>query len=153
VLHGRAARASAAEVRAARLAAGGAGDRCRDGVGRRRDSTGAKACQNGGWQNLVGANSSAFRNQGDCAAYAAQGGTLTAKSASQVSCESYGGTFSTDPASSYFDNPLATFLWSCNRGDLTFPNDAYLAAHCFHDDGGAFAWETVAAPWYLTCYA
>jgi len=112
----------------------------------------AEACQNGGWQNLVGANAAAFKNQGECVAYAAQGGTLSPKSASQVLCESYGGTFSSDPASSYFDNPLAAFIWSCNRGDLSFPNDDYLASDCFHD-GGAFAWETVAAPWYFTCYS
>ena len=116
------------------------------------NSTGATACQNGGWHNLVGANASAFKNQGDCASYAAQGGPLSPKTASQTLCESYGGTFSTDPASSYFDNPLATFVWSCNHGDMTFPNDAYQASDCFHD-GGVFAWETIAAPWYFTCYS
>jgi hypothetical protein len=87
------------------------------------NSPGASACQGGGWRNLVGVSSSAFRNQGECASYAAHGGTLSPKSASQALCETYGGTFSTDPASSYFDNPLAAFVWSCNGGDLTFPND------------------------------
>jgi hypothetical protein len=117
------------------------------------NSASADACHNGGWQALVGAYAAAFANQGDCVSYAAKGGTLSPKSASQVLCESYGGTFSTDPASSYFDNQLAAVIWSCNRADLTFPNDAYLAADCFHYDGGAFAWETIAAPWYFTCYS
>src|SRR5262245_17957783 len=67
------------------------------------NSANAEACRNGGWQTLVGAQAAAFKNQGDCIAYAAQGGTLSPKSASQVLCESYGGTFSTDPASSHFD--------------------------------------------------
>src|SRR5262249_24314357 len=117
------------------------------------NSASAQACQNGGWKNFVGAHAASFQNQGDCISYAAQGGTLSPQSASQGLCESHGRTVSTHPASSYFDNPLATRIWSCNRGDLTFPNDAYLGADCFHNDGGAFAWETVAAPWYFTCYA
>ena len=37
-------------------------------------------------------------------------------SASQIVCESYGGTFSTDPQSSYLDDPLATVVWSCTSG-------------------------------------
>jgi hypothetical protein len=117
------------------------------------NSGNAQACRNGGWQNVVGPYAAAFRSQGDCISYVGQGGTLSPKSASQVLCESYGGTFSTDPTSSYFDNPLAVAIWTCNRGDLTSPNDAYLAADCFHNEGGAFAWETNSAPWYFTCYS
>ena len=115
------------------------------------NSSNAAACWHGGWQSLVGAHSTAFASQGDCVSYATQGGTLSPKSASQVLCESYGGTFSTDPASSHFDNPLAGVIWTCNGGNLVEPNDAYLATDCFRD-GGAFAWETVADPWYFTCY-
>ena len=55
-------------------------------------------------------------------------------------------------ALSLFANPAATVVWSCNGGDLTFPNDAFLASDCFHD-GGAYAWETLTAPWYFTCYS
>jgi hypothetical protein len=115
------------------------------------NSDSAKACQNGGWQNLVGANAAAFGSQGDCVSYVSHGGSLSPKTASQVRCESYGGSFSTDPASSHFDNPAASPIWSCNGADLTFANDAWLANDCFHD-GGAYAWGTVAAPWYFTCY-
>src|SRR5262249_34178680 len=115
-------------------------------------SAGVDACRNGGWRNVVGANAASFKNQGECMAFVVQGGTPSPKSASQLVCESYGGTFSTDPASSYFDNPLANVIFTCNGGDMTEPNDAYVAASCFHNDHGAYAWETVAAPWYFTCY-
>jgi hypothetical protein len=39
---------------------------------------GAHTCQDGGWQDWVRADQTPFKNEGDCASYAAQGGTLTA---------------------------------------------------------------------------
>ena len=41
------------------------------------NSANAKLCQKDGWRNWVQADGSAFKNQGDCVSYAAQGGTLT----------------------------------------------------------------------------
>jgi hypothetical protein len=41
------------------------------------NSANAKACQKGGWQNLVRDDGTAFANQGECVSYGAQGGTLT----------------------------------------------------------------------------
>jgi hypothetical protein len=36
----------------------------------------AKKCQKGGWQHLYRSDGTAFKNQGDCVSYAAQGGAL-----------------------------------------------------------------------------
>jgi hypothetical protein len=44
------------------------------------NSDAAKACQQGGWQNLVRQDGTGFKNTGDCVSYAAQGGVPTAKS-------------------------------------------------------------------------
>jgi hypothetical protein len=41
------------------------------------NSANAKACQKGGWQNLVRADQTPFANQGECVSYGAQGGPLT----------------------------------------------------------------------------
>jgi hypothetical protein len=43
------------------------------------NSDNAKACQQGGWQNLVRQDGTGFTNTGDCVSYAAQGGVLTPK--------------------------------------------------------------------------
>ena len=73
------------------------------------NSANAKKCQKTGWQNWVRADQTPFASETACTSYAAKGGTLTVpappKSASQILCESYGGTFgaSTDTA-----------LWTCN---------------------------------------
>jgi len=40
------------------------------------NSDAAKACQQGGWENLVRQDATAFTNTGDCVSYAAQGGAL-----------------------------------------------------------------------------
>lgn len=40
------------------------------------NSDAAKACQMGGWQNLMRQDGSGFKNEGDCVSYAAQGGAL-----------------------------------------------------------------------------
>src|SRR5262245_33560435 len=102
-------------------------------------SADADACRNGGWHDLVGDYAGAFKNQGDCVTFVGRGGTPSPKSASQLTCESYGGTFSTDPATSHFDNPLAGVIWTCNGGDLTEPNDAYVFASCVYHEHGAYA--------------
>src|SRR5262245_63776288 len=73
------------------------------GNGNGGNSDAAKACQKGGWKNWVRADHTAFKNQGDCVSYAAQGGTLTPpKTQSQLDCESFGGTFSIGPSPNYF---------------------------------------------------
>jgi hypothetical protein len=43
------------------------------------NSDAAKACQQGGWQNLAREDGTEFENTGDCVSYAAQGGTLEPK--------------------------------------------------------------------------
>ena len=41
------------------------------------NSAAAKACEEGGYRNYTRSDSTAFRNEGQCTKYAAQGGTLT----------------------------------------------------------------------------
>jgi hypothetical protein len=53
------------------------------------NSDAAKACQNGGWQNLVRQDGTGFSNQGDCVSYAAQGGVLKAKSTCTTGSENF----------------------------------------------------------------
>ena len=67
----------------------------------------AKAsCKNNGWKTLVRADQTTFKNQGDCVSYAAQGGTpAPPKSASQLACESVGGTFAVG---------TGNLVWTCN---------------------------------------
>ena len=69
------------------------------------NSEAAKACQKDGWKNLMRADGSAFKNEGDCVSYAATGETLTTKPQEQRDCESFGGTFV--PGGGHG-------LWSCN---------------------------------------
>ena len=45
------------------------------------NSDNAKACQQGGWQDLIRQDGSGFKNTGDCVSYAAQGGALNTKPA------------------------------------------------------------------------
>ena len=53
------------------------------------NSDAAKACQKGGWQNLVREDGSVFKNTGDCVSYAAQGGTLKPKSTCVAGSENF----------------------------------------------------------------
>jgi hypothetical protein len=54
----------------------------------------------------VRTDQTAFKNEGDCVSYVVKGGTLTLKTAQQLHCESFGGTFVAGPASE-------SVLWSC----------------------------------------
>jgi hypothetical protein len=53
------------------------------------NSAAAKACQKGGWKNLVRSDGSLFKNQGDCVSYAAQGGTLKPKPTCTAGSENF----------------------------------------------------------------
>jgi hypothetical protein len=58
------------------------------------NSENAKKCQKDGWQNWVRSDGTAFKNQGECVSYAAQGGTLTPpKPQSQIDCEAADGVY------------------------------------------------------------
>lgn len=48
------------------------------------NSTAAKLCQKGGWQGLVTSSGQPLRGQGACVAYAAKGGTLSARPTSSL---------------------------------------------------------------------
>jgi hypothetical protein len=57
------------------------------------NSANANLCKNGGWQTVVKADATLFKNQGDCVSYAVRGGTPTPKTTAQLICESEGGTY------------------------------------------------------------
>ena len=57
------------------------------------NSANANLCKKGGWQTLVKADATLFKNQGDCVSYAVRGGTPTPKTTAQLICESQGGTY------------------------------------------------------------
>jgi hypothetical protein len=75
------------------------------------NSDNAKACQNGGWQQLVRADGSEFKNQGACVSYAAQGGTLKPKQTPQ---QQWTATCLAGTGSPDFSSPN---VWDC--GGLT----------------------------------
>jgi hypothetical protein len=100
-----------------------------NGHGNGGNSANAKKCQKGGWKNLYRSDGTPFKNQGACVSYAAQGGTLTTKTQSQLDCEAAGGTFQ-----------AATFptSWTCTGVPFSaFPGP--FAADCATDGfaGGA----------------
>jgi len=98
------------------------------------NSENAKLCQQGGWQSLVGADGTAFTNTGDCVSYAAQGGTFTQTSRSQLLCESFGGTFT---------GASGNVLWTCTNWTFTpgtegfGTNSGALDTACSNDGGSA----------------
>jgi hypothetical protein len=127
-----------------------------DGGGNSAD---AHLCQNGGWQSLFTSTGATFANQDQCVSYAAQGGTIfTTPSpfpATKSACEALGGTFSTDPSTS-FDGPSAggTFVWTCNNG----PSQAFsvsLLNDCRTDGGKALSDMIFSGsrPFDSTCFA
>src|SRR6478735_8942914 len=103
----------------------------------------AKAsCKNNGWKTLVRADQTPFKNQGDCVSYAAQGGTpAPPKSASQLACESVGGTFASG---------TGNLVWTCNgwpAADFSQFNttDRFLSPFCFAGEGTQFISQTAGA--------
>jgi hypothetical protein len=112
-------------------------------AGKGGNSANAKLCQKGGWMGLVGSDGTTFANEEACVAFGAHGGTLKPKTKSQIDCEGFGGTYSTDPATDHAEQPRP-FIWSCN-GVRETSNDAFsaLADDCFADGGGAFARQTL----------
>jgi hypothetical protein len=68
------------------------------------NSTNVHRCLNGGWQTFVRSDGSPFANLGNCASYAAQGGTLQLVGPAQL-CQVFGGTFSTVGGQ---------ILWTCD---------------------------------------
>lgn len=85
----------------------------------RGNSANAKLCQKGGWQTLLRSDGSSFANEEACDSYAARGGIFVKESQAQIDCQSFGGTYSTDPATN-MTGSLEEFLWSCDG--FTDPN-------------------------------
>jgi hypothetical protein len=92
----------------------------------------------------VRADQTTFTNQGDCVSYAARGGVLTSpKSASQLLCEKFGGTFAVGSGG---------VLWTCDgRPDAGGPTANFfaLAAACLADGGQSY--ESSNPPPHDTC--
>jgi hypothetical protein len=101
------------------------------------NSANAKKCQKGGWQTLIRSDGTTFANQDACVSYAAQGGTLTTKSRSQLDCESFGGTFGADNQTIQ----PGTVLWTCNGNGVTLETNETLLPDCFADGGVTAAWQ------------
>jgi hypothetical protein len=68
------------------------------------NSQNAKLCKKDGWTTWVQADRTAFANEKECMSYVGAGGTLM-KSATQLLCESYGGSYV---------GPGSSFAWECN---------------------------------------
>jgi hypothetical protein len=121
------------------------------GKGKGGNSAAAHACHHGGYQNFVRADGTSFKNTGACVSYAAHGGTLVAKSQSQLDCESFGGTFGTENLT----NGVGTVIWSCNGWVFTSPDYNVLINDCVAAGGGGFAENPAATPGRanFTCFA
>ena len=123
------------------------------------NSANAKLCQKNGWMNLLRSDGTGFTNQDDCVSYGAQGGTLTTKTKSQLDCEAFGGTFSTDSTTDQIGlgDRFGAVVWTCNDAttNLTVPNEniALFTADCQSYPGGKFFVGHVVKPYNGTCYA
>lgn len=128
-------------------------------AGRGGNSANAKACQKGGWHTLLRSDGSSFRNQGACVSYAAHGGVLALKTKSQLDCEAFGGTFSTNAGTDQIGlgGQFGAVVWTCNNAttNLTVPsaNIALFTADCQSYPGGKFFIGRVVMPFHGTCYA
>ena len=123
------------------------------------NSANAKLCQKGGWTSLLRSDGSSFADQGECVSYGAQGNTPLPKSKSQLDCESFGGTFSTDPTTDQIGlgDRYGDVVWTCNDAttNLTVPNAniALFTADCQSYPDGKFFVGHVVVPYNGTCYA
>ena len=100
------------------------------------NSGAADLCQNGGWMTIARADHTRFRNQGECVAYGAHGGTLTG---SELLCESFGGTFAigTTPG----------VLWTCRGFAISSGTESnQLADTCLLVDGGTLFFVAFPSP-------
>ena len=129
------------------------------GNGKGGNSANAKLCQKGGWTTLYRSDGTTFANQDECVSYGANGGTiLTAppKTQSQLDCESFGGAYSTDPAtdlSGIVNLPGGTFIWSCNG--VTLPISQFfntLASDCVADTNGAYVFGNANQSTNYSCF-
>jgi len=123
------------------------------GKGKGGNSAAAHACQHGGYKNFVRSDGTSFKNTGACVSYAAHGGTLVAKTQSQLDCESFGGTFGTSPV---LVGSFTTVMWVCNGWTNTGATDfatksTTLTTDC-NADGGLLAWAaTIPGSANATC--
>jgi len=125
-------------------------------AGRGGNSENAKLCQKNGWTTLVRSDGSSFGNQGECVSYGAQANTLVQKTKSQLDCESFGGAYSTDPAtdlSGIVNLPGGTFIWSCNG--VTLPISQFfntLASDCVADTNDAYVFGNANQSTNYSCF-
>ena len=99
------------------------------------NSEAAKACQKGGFMEVVGSDGTTFASQGECTSFAAQGGQLQPKLApaptAQQICEEAGGTFAVGDG-----NPI---VFSCTiAGTFSEATVQALRERCGADGGNTF---------------
>jgi len=118
----------------------------------RGNSSSAKACQKGGWQNVYTSSGDRFMGEGECTGYTARGGTLTDSPypQSKTLCLSYGGTF-------VVGGPEDRDLWLCDgygAPDVATFNDRSMALgdRCQHDGGGGSVYALRDGAGHATCY-
>jgi hypothetical protein len=104
------------------------------------NSSNAKLCQHGGWQNWVRSDGTPFKNTGACVSYAAQGGTLTAPAritaVTQLACNDSAGTQLLGVTGTGFrPNTQITFTASSSALIANFLNDSPFV---FTDATGSF---------------
>jgi hypothetical protein len=104
--------------------------------------------------SLYRSDGTPFANVGQCVSYGAHGGTVFSF-AGQGPCESFGGTFSTDPATNQLpEYPGYQFVWSCNDSPATntTPWVEALIEACLADGGDNLAWWPEPDSPYATCW-
>ena len=107
-----------------------------------------KLCLKGGWQTVYRSDGTSFTTQRECVSYVADGGTLTTTrppQGSQIDCELFGGTYSTDPASDMFPGSDHKVIWTCNGWSVSdfaqfVERTDTLNADCLADDPAAVFW-------------
>ncbi len=76
-----------------------------------------------------------------------------AKSNAQLDCQSFGGTYSTDPSTDQNVSPGGgTFLWSCNGFSDTGTNASTLVTDCLLGDKGSSAQGSNTEGSWVSCY-
>jgi hypothetical protein len=102
------------------------------------NSLNVQRCLRGGWQTFVRSDGSPFANLGDCASYAAQGGTLQLVGPAQL-CQVFGGTYSTVGGEVLWtcDGWTASSAADVNTADLN-SKVSKLSLDCALTNGDAF---------------
>jgi hypothetical protein len=113
------------------------------GVASAAENADKVSCKDGDWTEFVRADGSAFKNQGDCVNFAAQGGTPLSP-VFQVACDRAGGTVvEVVPPTCEFDPPLDPAAW-----DAAFHT---FGPSCFYAEYAEIHGDYEASPQQIKC--